>query len=420
MILGAGPLQVPAIQEARMLGIRSVALDHDPDAVGLRLCDSAHVADILAPDAVVEIARQERVDGILTLCSDAPVRTVAAVGRRLSLCVLSEEAAACATDKRLMRASFDKQGAPSPRIVQVESLADAQSAADRLGYPVALKIGRGSGSRGVYKIENELALRDGYADCRGYQKDGALLVEEWVEGGEVSVEGYCTDRDTRIVAITDKSVFPGRCPVEAGHCQPSHYSPPVQQAIRDAVVSGVRALGLTWCMIHAEVKVSAKGPRLIEIGARLGGDRISTHLTPLSTGVNMVRTAILLSLGERVDAPMLWERGSCIRYFDVKRTGSLQRLDGLRALYAIPGVELIYPASERDGILEANFRIGEITSSLDRYGYVLYSGNSREEAVGRCDQALETLRFEFTDGDLRDGAGRQIEKPFPVKAGFSF
>lgn len=405
MILGAGPLQVPAIHEAAALGIRSVALDRNPQAVGLRLCDTPHVADIMNPDAVTEIARQERVDGILTLCSDAPVRTVAAVGHRLSLSVLTEDAAACATDKRLMRAAFETYGAPSPRTFQVTSLEDAETAAIQLGYPVALKIGRGSGSRGIYKIENQRDLRSGYADCRGYQEDGALLVEEWVDGGEVSVEGYCTDQDCRIVAITDKSVFPGRYPVEAGHCQPSHHSAAVQEGIQDAVLRGVRALGLTWCTIHAEVKVSSKGPRLIEIGARLGGDRISTHLTPLSTGVNMVRTALLLSLGERIEAPILWERGSCVRYFDVKRTGILRRLNGLRALYAIPGAELIYPASERDGLLQENFHLKEITSSLDRYGHVLYSASSREEAMRRCDQALDSLRFEFTDGDIRDGAG---------------
>jgi biotin carboxylase len=409
MILGAGPLQVPALSEARALGIRSVALDHNPDAVGLGLCDRAHVIDILDPVAVAEIARQERVDGIMTLCTDSPVRTVAAVGRVLSLAVLSVEAAACATDKRLMRDAFDQHGAPSPQTIQVESLVEAELASARLGYPVALKIGRGSGSRGVCRIENERDLHDGYTICREYQKDGALLVEEWVEGGEVSVEGYCTDSECRIVAITDKLVSPGRYPVETGHCQPSHYSPSIQQQIKEAVVSGIRALGLTWCMIHAELKVSPKGPRLIEIGARLGGDRISTHLTPLSTGVNMVRTAILLSLGERVDPPTSWNRGSCIRYFDVKRTGKLKALDGLRSLYRIPGAELIYPESERDGVLKEGFQIGAIHSSLDRYGHVVYSGDTREQAMERCDQAMESLRFEFDDGEVRDGAGHEIK-----------
>jgi biotin carboxylase len=408
MILGAGPLQVPAIHEAAALGIRSVALDGNPKAVGLRLCDTPHVVNILDPDAVTEIARREKIDGIMTLCSDAPVRTVAAVAKRLSLSALTEHAAACATDKRLMRAAFDAHGAPSPQVVQVDSFEDAESAAARIGYPIALKIGRSSGSRGVYKVDNQNALQEAFSDCREYQKDGALLVEEWVDGGEVSVEGYCTDRDCRIVAITDKSVFPGRYPVEAGHCQPSHYSPEIQQAIRDTVLSGVRALGLTWCTIHAEAKVPSRGPRLIEIGARLGGDRISTHLTPLSTGVNMVRTALLLSLGIRVEAPNLWGRGSCVKYFDVKRTGELRRLDGLRALYAIPEAELIFPASERDGLLKEDFHFGEIKSSLDRYGHVLYSGASRDEAIAKCNQAIESLRFEFTDGEVRDGTGRLI------------
>jgi biotin carboxylase len=89
---------------------------------------------------------------------------------------------------------------------------------------VALKIGRGSGSRGVYRVEDSHALQAAYVRCRDWQKEGALLLEEWVDGEEVSVEGYCTDRDHSIVAITDKFLFPGVSPVEVGHCQPSIHS----------------------------------------------------------------------------------------------------------------------------------------------------------------------------------------------------
>src|SRR5947209_667115 len=169
MILGAGPLQVPAIHEAAALGLRSIAIDQNPRAVGLRGCDSPHVANILDADTVTDIARREKIDGVLTLCSDAPVRTVAAVGNRLSLCALTEAAAARATDKRLMRAAFDEHGAPSPQAVEVEKLEQAEQAAGRIGYPVALKIGRGSGSRGVYKLDDRYALPQAFVDCREYQ-----------------------------------------------------------------------------------------------------------------------------------------------------------------------------------------------------------------------------------------------------------
>ena len=115
LVVGAGPLQVPAIHEARALGIRSIAVDGSSAAVGLALCDVPYVADILDADAVTAIAKSEHIDGVMTLCTDAAVSTVAAVGQRLGLTVLSAQAAARATDKRLMRQAFAESGAPSPR-----------------------------------------------------------------------------------------------------------------------------------------------------------------------------------------------------------------------------------------------------------------------------------------------------------------
>jgi biotin carboxylase len=405
MILGAGPLQTPAIHEARALGIYTIALDVDSKAIGLRVCDSPHVVDILKHNLVAKIARKEGIDGIMTLCTDAPVRTVAAVGQALSLPTLSNTAAAQATDKRLMRIAFREHGAPSPQSMKVKTQREALITAHELGYPLALKVGKGSGSRGVFRVETDGELRDGFASRRVIEPAGSLLLEEWIEGEEVSVEGYCTDREPHIVAITDKSVFAGRFPVESGHCQPSHHSPSTQAQITQAVILGIQALELSWCMFHAEVKLSPNGPRLIEIGARLGGDRIATHLTPLSTGVRMVRAAILLSLGERVESPHLFSRSSCIRYFNVRRTGELLSFQGLRSIYGLRGLEMIYPASEHDGELKKGFQIRQIHSSLDRYGHLICSGDDREQAIARCDGALQALRFEFTYFEIRNGLG---------------
>jgi biotin carboxylase len=405
LIVGAGPLQVPAIHEARALGIRSIAVDGNPSAAGLAVCDVPHVANILDADAVGVIAERERIDGVMTLCTDAAVSTVAQVGQRLGLPVLSPQAAARATDKRRMREAFADSQAPSPHTCLVHSLAEAQAATASFGYPVALKIGRGSGSRGVYRIDGPETMERGYEGCRAWQEEGPLLVEEWVAGEEVSVEGYCTDRNCFMIAMTDKFLFPGVSPVEVGHCQPSRHARLREQQIYSAVQLGVKALDLTWCAFHAEVKVSPTGAQLIEIGARLGGDRISTHLTPLSTGVNLVRVAILLALGERPASPSLWERAACVRYFDVQRAGTLRAVHGLGKLYEIPGVEVIYPASERDGCLREGFAIREIRSSLDRYGHLLYSAATRSEAIARCELATSRVCFEFEDGDCRNGVG---------------
>jgi len=402
LILAAGPLQVPAIHAARSLGLRTVAVDANPGAVGMLLADRAYTVDILDVNAVGEIASRENVRGILTLCTDAPVRTVAAVGTRLGLPVLTQEAAQCATDKRQMRQALAAHNAPSVRFVQVAFIGDALLAAAHIGYPVALKIACSSGSRGVYRVMDEPELHKFWASAREYQPDGDLLIEEWLDGPEISVEGICWRGAVFVIQVTDKSVFPGPFPVESGHTQPSQFLPLHRAEIEEAVTAGIRALGLDHCGFHAELKMTPKGPRIIEIGARLGGDRIATHLTPLSTGVDLVRAVIDIALGRRPDLQVQFDRGSAVRYLNAPPGHVIAAIGSLDEVRAMPGLELLFPESERDGPLGPGFKIPEIRSSLDRYGHVIFSGPTRQEASARAEAASRAMvsLFHFARPEL--------------------
>lgn len=391
LILGAGPLQVPAIHAARRLGLRSVAVDANSNAAGMSLSDRAYTADILDADAVSDIALRENISGVLTLCTDAPVRTVAVVGTRLGLPVLSPEAAERATDKRRMRLAFAEYNAPSARFAQVASFDEALLAAALIGYPVALKIACSSGSRGVYRVPDESTLHQFWPAARGYQRDGNLLIEEWLDGPEISVEGVCRRKQVSVIQVTDKSVFPGPFPVESGHTQPSQFLPLRGAEIAAAVTAGIHALGLDECGFHAELKMTQKGPRIVEIGARLGGDRISTHLTPLSTGVDLVCAVIDVALGRMPDLRIRCKSGSAIRYFQATPGDVITGIEGLDKGREQPGLVLLFPESERDGPLRPGFKIPEIRSSLDRYGHVIFSGATSEEAAARAEAAARTI-----------------------------
>lgn len=395
LIVAAGALQIPGIEEAGRLGLRTVALDANPDAPGMSLADAAHVVDILDASAVIELAEAERIAGVMTLCTDAAVRTVAAVGEKLGLPALSTAGASNATDKRLMRKALLAHEVPVPRFATANSIAEARSAAETLGYPVAIKIPCSSGSRGIYRVNSGGELEGYFEGARKFQPDGDLLIEQWMEGPEVSVEGACCGGLVHVVQVTDKAVFPGPYPVEAGHSQPSQLSPAVVSRIREVTTAGVIALGLSNCIFHAELKITSEGPKVVEIGARLGGDRISTHLTPLSTGVNLVRAAIQIAIGEPPDFTPSFARGAAVRYFKAPATGVIKKVEGLDEIASMEGLELLYPQSERDGPLQPGFQIGEICSSLDRYGHVIFSGADAAEAVARSERAASLVQFLF-------------------------
>src|SRR5579864_2105228 len=120
LIIAAGPLQVPAIQEAAAMGLRTVAVDANPSAPGMALADASYPVDIFDVPAVEQIARAENISGVMTLCTDAPVRTVAAIGSALGLPALSPEAAANATDKRRMRTAMSAHAVPIPAFREIQ------------------------------------------------------------------------------------------------------------------------------------------------------------------------------------------------------------------------------------------------------------------------------------------------------------
>lgn len=393
MIIAAGPLQLPAFQEARSAGCRLIAVDGRDTAPGMKLADRAYTIDIKRSDAVVEIARREGVTGVTSICTDFAVRTVAAVAHALGL-PGPEPAAACrATDKRLMRRAFAECGVPSAQFAEVSDLAAARAAAWQIGYPVALKIPRSAGSRGVYRVDGAGALAERYEQARVLEPAEDLLVEQWLSGPEVSVEGCCVGREPRIVQITDKMLFPGPVPVEAGHTQPSRLSPESQRGIRRATIAGVRALGLQDCGFHAELKVTSAGARVIEIAARLGGDFIATHLTPLSTGINLVKAVIDLALGTEPSLEATRRRGSAIRYFQLPGVGLLEQADGLGKLTRFEGLEHLSTRTERGEPLQPGLRVSPVLSSLDRFGYVVFGGQDANDAARRADAAVSSVSF---------------------------
>lgn len=396
LIVAAGPLQVPGIEQAAAMGLRTVVVDANPLAPGMRMADASYPVDIFDVPAVEHIARSENVCGIMTLGTDTPVRTVAAVASALGLPALSREAAAKATDKRLMRAALSSGGVPIPAFCQIHTAADALAAAEALGYPIALKVPCSSGSRGVYRVESPDEIDWYLIEARKYHPQGSLLAEEWMEGPEVSVEGALSGRQVQVVQVTDKVVLPGGFPIETGHSQPSRLPAAVVDGIVRVTEAGVRALGLSDCAFHAELKTTRNGAKIVEIGARLAGDRVASHMTPLSTGVNIVDAAIQIALGQSPDLTPTIRRGSAMRYFQAECCGKLKRVEGLDAISALPGLELLYAASERDGPLRPGLMIGDLRSSLDRYGHVVFSGKDADEACARADRAIAMVKFHIS------------------------
>jgi biotin carboxylase len=391
LLLGAGPLQAPAIDAARRMGLRTVVLDGNPAAPGMRLADVAEAVDIKDAESAIQLGRRERVSAVATVCTDLAVRTAAAVARALGLPGLSPEAAERATDKFQMREAFTRFGAPTPRARRVASEDELLAAAGWLGFPVIVKPTDGVGSKGVTRATCPADLALAWRRAQAVSGSGRLVCEEYVEGPEVSVEGLTFEGETHLVAITDKITSGPPFFVETGHTEVSRLPDQAQAQILQAARMGVEALGIDFAASHTEIKLGAQGPRIMEIGARLGGDRITSDLVPLATGVNLFEGVIRLALGEAPDVTRRFSRGAAIRYF-LPDPGTVVAIEGEAESRAVEGLA--------DWVLDVGVggAVPPLENSLTRVGHVLATGATPDQAAERAERARELVRIRTRPG----------------------
>ena len=393
LILGASILQLPAIKEALDMGLETIVVDKNPNAIGFAEENvTREVVSTIDIPAVLEVAERHRVDGVMTLATDLPVRSASAVAKALGLPGISEECAVKATDKAEMRKALGDAGVPIPTFFRAASEEEFWAAVAKLTPPFMIKPADSSGSRGIFKIEpgqdDKAALASAYAYSKNASHNGVVVVEEFMEGPEVSVETLTVDGVCHVVQITDKQTNGAPHFVETGHSQPSTLPEDIKEQIREVTIAANRAIGITLGPSHTEIIVTKDGPKIVELGARLGGDCITTHLVPLSTGVNMVRACIQIALGERPDIEPAKNCGSAIRYFPQK-AGVIQSITGLEEAEKMPGVKQI---SIVHNLGEA---VTDITDSSSRMGFVIADGENADAAVANCEAALKSIKIEI-------------------------
>lgn len=396
MILGASILQVPAIKKAKEMGLEVIVVDMNTEAVGFKERGvQCEVISTIDSEAVLDAAKKHRIDGIITLASDMPMRTVAKVASSLGLVGISEETAMKATNKILMREALAKNKVPIPEFHKVSNEAEFYESVKNInskGFRCIVKPADNSGSRGVDLLENydHDTLAKVYEYSKKYSRSGDIIVEEYMEGQEVSVETLSENGNCHVLQITDKITTGSPYFVEMGHSQPSQLSEKIQKEIINVAIAANRAIGITNGPSHTEIMVTSTGAKVVEIGARLGGDNITTHLVPLSTGVDMVKSCIQIALGISPDFEIKQSKAAVIRYMDSK-PGRISKIDGVENAKRVEGV------CDIEFMYKINDVISEIHSSVDRLGYIIAEGNTLDEAINSCSKATREINIEIEE-----------------------
>jgi biotin carboxylase len=396
MILGASILQLPAILKAKEMGLQVIAVDMDKYAIGFKEADVALEISTIDINKVVEAARENKIDGVMTLASDLPMRTVAAVARELNLVGVNEDTALKATNKALMRQCLKDHDVPVPKFFRVKDYEDYLSATQHFKVKFIVKPSDNSGSRGVFMVDDyndKDSIDYAYEYSKKYSRSGEIVVEEFMGGPEVSVETLSVHGEVHIIAITDKLTTGAPRFVEMGHSQPTYLSNEIKEQIELVAAAAVKAIGIDNGPSHTEIIVTTEGPKIVELGARLGGDNITTHLVPLSTGVDMVKCCIEVALGVEPDLERKFNRASAIRYFETT-SGRIIAIDG------------VDEANQNKGVKEITFtkKIGDevtdIHSSIDRIGFVVAQGQDAKEAIRICEDVMKLIEISIEQDEV--------------------
>lgn len=383
-IIGASVLQVPAIRKAKEMGLYVAVADYNPNAVGIPLADEYYNVSTIDEEGVYQAAKEFKADGIMTLATDMPMRSLAYACEKLDLVGLAYDSAVKATDKGEMIKTFEAAKVEHPWYQIIPG--GTKPTPGTFTFPLITKPTDNSGSRGVMLVHNEAELAEALNYSSENGRRGDVIMEEYMQGPEVSVEVMVSHGVPHVLQITDKLTTGAPHFVEMGHSQPSRLPEDAQDAILDLANRAALSVGIQNGPAHVEIILTKDGPKMVELGARMGGDCITTHLVPLSTGIDMVSNTIRIALGEEPDLNQKLWKGSAIRYFNAPH-GVIREISGAGEAEKLDGVQ------EITFVKQVGDTVGDIGSSTDRVGFVIAQAESAEEAVKVCERVLQMVKI---------------------------
>ena len=371
-VIGASYLQIPLVKKAKELGLEVHCFAWAEGAVCKDLADYFYPISIVEKEEILKVCQEVGIDGICTIASDVAAPTVAYVANKMNLVGNDYEAAIRANNKYQMREAFMKASVPCPKYMMVtpETLHSPEviDGLREFQYPMITKPSDRSGSLGVTKIVMpsqfypavELAMEKSFKH--------QAMVEEFIDGREISVEFISYNGVHYPLQITDKVTTEAPHFVELEHHQPSTLSEEMFTTIYDITKNALNALGLTNGASHAEYKITKERRiAIMEIGGRMGGDFIGSDLVRLSTGYDFVKGVIDVALGQFEEPVKTLNMCSGV-YFLCKETEHLKStIENWRD----------NPVFVEGEITDNELR--EVACSADRSGYLIYKSSKKVE-----------------------------------------
>lgn len=388
LILGAGVYQVPLIKAAKKLGCYTIVSSIDGNYPGFEIADKAYRINTVDTEAMLEIAKKENVDGVITAGSDVAVISVGKVCDAMGFNGLSEKAAKIASDKLLMKEVYEKCNVNTAKYRKV--YIDDPDYADKLEgleFPLIFKAIDSSGSRGITRVDSPSDFDDARECVIQNTKSDHFIVEEFIDGYEFGAQAFIQDGKIEFILPHGDYVFKGDTGVPVGHYAPFDVAEEQIEAIKKELAAAIRAMELDNCAINADFIMKDGKVYVLEIGGRSGATCLA-ELTSIYYGFDYYEKIVQVALGEHADfTPTCEPVPNASKLIISDRSGRIISQEDLNDPDDPDIIDVSFDYSVGDEIRK--FHVGP-----DRIGQVITKGETLEQAVDKLDQAMDKVKIE--------------------------
>lgn len=386
LMLGGGFLQCFVIKKAKQLGYEVHVLDANPQAEGFKYADAYAVINIVDEEACLAYARSENVDGVLTAATDYSVLAMSRIASELHLPGINYQSAKLIKNKaEVRRCLFDAQADDTGYSYEISSSQEALSVLLEVKFPVMVKPCDGSGSRGASRVDNP----DDFVAACEYAMQGSIthraVAEPFVVGREYGVESFVNQGEIYILAVMQKDMTMPPYYAELGHAIPSGLSVEMEAKIKEYVRRALIALGVNHGSINMDLLIDSDGGvHIVDIGARMGGNLIGSHIIPMGTGIDYMDNMIKAAMSDEVDFTPQTESAPVATKLLALTPGvvtSLPNFDNIATTYK---VTIEHHLHEGDTITPYR-------TNLDGCGYVVATGRDVYEAIDTARMVREII-----------------------------
>ncbi len=389
LILGGGVWQLDIIKKAKLMGFHVIVADISSSSPGKDIADEFLCIDTNDKEGLLMYAKEKSVKIVIGEQTDRVVPIAAYLNEQLSLNAgIKPEIAKRFTDKFLMHEVLKENGIRVHEYQKISTIQEAKLFGEKYGYPLIIKPISSQSSLGVFKIDSPDQLGEHLAQTMKYSDDGCVLVEQFVRGTELTVEGISIDSIAYPLAVSEKEHFKYNECVAKKIIYPPAYNDVQIAGISGYIKTVVETLGLVNGIFHAELKYFNGEAFLLEVAARGGGHKIASIIAPFVSGVDIYECFIKSVNKEKVNIPVGINRSAMLGFFDLK-PGRVKKINGLEEIRQNKNVyEVKLRFKEGDEIKEAS-------DDTNRLGYYILMAKERDEVIELDRFVNSTLQIEY-------------------------